>query len=223
MGCDIHCFVEKQAPDGTWFKLDGFVSDLYSETDKYFSSDEFRFTDQPTQTRNYTLFGLLADVRNGVGFAGCDIGDPVKPLAAPKGLPIDVSEEIEAEYLDWGVDAHSCSYFTVQELLAYNPKEQTKTHRGWVDAKVYKQFLETGNPYPASGDVSGMLVKKTKPETILAEQKADPGHNYYCQIQWQESMLDACPGFFQYTLPQLKERCENSDFSDVRIVFWFDS
>src|SRR5215469_11787636 len=31
--------------------------------------------------RNYDLFAILAGVRNGSGFGGCDTGDPVVPIA----------------------------------------------------------------------------------------------------------------------------------------------
>jgi hypothetical protein len=53
MGTDIHCAVEKKQPDGTWKVVDAPFDDY----------------------RNYDSFAILADVRNGHGFAGVQ---PVK-------------------------------------------------------------------------------------------------------------------------------------------------
>lgn len=39
--------------------------------------------------RNYDTFAVLANVRNGYGFAGCDTGDGYEPICEPKGFPED--------------------------------------------------------------------------------------------------------------------------------------
>lgn len=39
-----------------------------------------------TFRRDYFLFGVLANVRNGHGFAGVDTGDPVDPISEPRGV-----------------------------------------------------------------------------------------------------------------------------------------
>jgi len=44
--------------------------------------------------RNYNAFAILADVRNGYGFAGCDTGDGFVPISTPKGFPDDMCEEV---------------------------------------------------------------------------------------------------------------------------------
>lgn len=44
--------------------------------------------------RNYDVFGMLADVRNGSGFAGVDTGDGFVPIDVPRGLPDDLSAEV---------------------------------------------------------------------------------------------------------------------------------
>ena len=45
----------------------------------------------PSQDRNYRAFAVLADVRNGYGFAGFSTGDAVIPISEPRGLPDDMS------------------------------------------------------------------------------------------------------------------------------------
>jgi hypothetical protein len=59
--------------------------------------------------RNYGIFGFFADVRN-------YSHSPV--IAEPRGLPDDVSSAIRKEG-DW-TDAHSHSWLTLAELLAYD-------------------------------------------------------------------------------------------------------
>ena len=43
--------------------------------------------------RNYLLFSVLADVRNGTGFAGVITYKPVVPISEPRGLPDDLPRD----------------------------------------------------------------------------------------------------------------------------------
>jgi len=105
MGCDIHFYAEKKDGD-KWVSADKWTVDPYDEDPKYVNvtrEDSFYYD------RNYLLFGILAGVRD----------RSVKPISEPRGLPQDVSPEVEArsEYL--GVDGHSHSWLTLAELYAY--------------------------------------------------------------------------------------------------------
>ena len=51
------------------------------------------------QDRHYQLFAVLADVRNGYGFAGIQTGEVVTPTSKPRGLPSDFAIEGEAHPL----------------------------------------------------------------------------------------------------------------------------
>ena len=84
---------------GDYFKLDDPLSDSPSIKRVELYSG-----------RNYELFAILADVRN---------SDYVNYITDPKGLPHDVTEYVKREYQAWGNDAHSCSYFTLSELIDY--------------------------------------------------------------------------------------------------------
>lgn len=59
--------------------------------------------------RNYALFGWLAGVRN---------YSAVTPLSEPRGLPENASLDVRESLNKWSCDAHSTSWFTVDELLA---------------------------------------------------------------------------------------------------------
>lgn len=72
-----------------------------------FDSQQKRWVGVPSnysQNRHYQLFAVLADVRNGTGFAGVKTGDAVEPISEPRGYPLDFVRAI-AEYDDSG-DKH---------------------------------------------------------------------------------------------------------------------
>jgi hypothetical protein len=132
--------------------------------------------------RNYDLFAILANVRNGSGFAGCDTGDgfvSMVDLGAgagdlgddgrhQRGVPDDMSAElrriydgvtanetdpdVDDDYDDWLGD-HSFSWVTMREAIDYDYSRSTK-HRGVVDANEYRQWVAAGRIGPPS-DYSG--------------------------------------------------------------------
>jgi len=51
------------------------------------------FMDSPSENRNYDWFSVLANVRNGYGFAGIKTGEGFKVIAQPKGFPSNASRE----------------------------------------------------------------------------------------------------------------------------------
>lgn len=67
MGCDIHS-VAQVFKDGRWTTV---LRDVIGDP------------------RNYDTFAMLANVRNGTGFAGCLTGDAIEPIDNPRGLPDD--------------------------------------------------------------------------------------------------------------------------------------
>lgn len=224
MGCDIHCFVEKRGPKtGKWKKIGGFVSDYYRADNDYFSTDEFKKTSRILMCRNYDEFAVLADVRNGYGFAGCDTGDAIKPIAMPKGLPEDVSSAIKKESDRWGCDGHSHSWLTAKEIKDYDAEGTQKVHRAWVEASVYKQFKETGNPYPCCGGVSGSKVMYASNEDCEKIQAENPDKTVYTKIEWATNAKDCAKWLFTECLRQLMEKSSTGTGDDIRLVFWFDN
>lgn len=112
MGCDAHPFVEikgvrsdkwryKESKRGWWRKreLHGWS---YEELEKHRPSYINFFG-----TRNYWLFGLIADVRNGMGFT---------PLFPSRGIPDDADTKTK-KMIEDDSDLHSVTYFTLQELM----------------------------------------------------------------------------------------------------------
>lgn len=108
MGTDIHYWVERRPVDSEVWEAVGKEGDYYDST------------------RNIPLFAVLADVRisREWDYSGSE------PITAPRGLPDDMSPEV-AEYLgsEWGGNLHSHSWYTLEELRAYEWPENLQFFR----------------------------------------------------------------------------------------------
>lgn len=109
MGSDIHMAAEVRK-NGKWelvkdnvFKNSWYNPDSNSE---YFRNME-PLTNVPYDDRCYNLFAILANVRNGRGFAGCKTGERFNPVSEPKGYPEDMCAELQADiYGDYDEDSY---------------------------------------------------------------------------------------------------------------------
>lgn len=245
MGCDIHLFVEKQNQAGAWEAADKWTANPYFKGDP---ESESPLTVEHRQRfytgRNYNLFAILANVRNGRGFAGVDTGDGFNPIAPPRGLPSDVTEAVKRESDSWGCDGHSHSYFTLAELLAYDWTQVTK-HRGFLNGPEYiewQRMLDWESAPKSYCGVSGGSVRhvsasemKRITDGIKAEAKAAMPNDWYpsycdtvakrlgdtyCQVEWTQAYYESCSSFWSETIPRL---LRVGPHEGVRIVFWFDN
>lgn len=254
MGCDIHLFVErieeKAGEPGTWVAADVFepVPDDWIEDP---NDPNERRIHVPYQAlfyheRNYNMFAILANVRNGRGFAGVDTGDGFVPISEPRGLPFNVSPEVKADSEHWGVDGHSHSFFTVAELMAYDWTQVT-TSRGTVDALTFWSWCNWGRdqgdpPRGYSGGVWGEKIEHVEPDVLEARIKALIEANTtkderpdmdrveeliranfeqtFTRVEWPTPYYKAGTYFLGTVLPRLW-RLGPPD--KVRIVFWFDN
>ena len=220
MGCDIHLYVERQDETGRWIAVDEWTRD--AEDDNRLSLKDWQ--DGFYTGRNYGLFAILADVRNGQGFAGIKTGDGFNPIEPPRGLPVDCSPEVREYSEQWGVDGHSHSWFTVKELMAYD-WTQVSQLCGVVDAKTFEHWdrCKGFEPRPReySGDVFGGSVRKVTNDQmrLLIKQGANTD-NTYTRVEWAEPYHQVAGRFLSDTLPRLW-RVGPAD--KVRIVFWFDN
>jgi len=254
MGCDIHLYAEVKDAEGNWKNYDyrdecverddngkpiyevytgeEFVktSDL-EEVAKYNSEDVSKkinydklFKHPLEVGRNYDLFAILANVRNGYGFAGCDTGDGFIPIDEPRGLPGDVTDDVKKESDGWGINGHSHSWFTLRELLEYNWDKQVTEHRGVVSAEEYIAWKEKGGcPESWCGDISGRDVKHlTNSEMDRAIAEGNTEH-CYTSVSWKETYGESVSHFTENTIPALRKLVQPEDPDAVRIVFWFDS
>lgn len=137
------------------------------------------------QDRNYHVFSLLADVRNGGG---------IQPIDEPRGLPDDMSAELVDRLRQWGQDAkgqylardpnedeeeredlyekleaekegawdlgeHSHSWLTLAEVLEFPYEEASVRMSGFVDPWNFELFRRNGKPQQWTGGVSGTSIE----------------------------------------------------------------
>ncbi len=125
MGCDIHFYTERFTSSNDYEgprdiskdrnnKIEEIV-DGKPSTERWVSADKWVKEDgswtvdwnkQYYGGRNYVLFSILADVRGGE-----------VPIDSPRGIPGDASIGYKYMCEKWDGDAHSHSYFTLDELL----------------------------------------------------------------------------------------------------------
>lgn len=213
MGCDIHCYCEVRK-NGKWEELkEKIFKSCYSEE---LSSD-------PYHGRNYDLFAILANVRNGRGFAGSDTGNGFMPISPLKGLPADVSGEIKKSSDSWDCDGHSHSWVTLKELIDYNWSQKT-FKRGVVNENEYKTFKLNGEPDGWCSSCSGpniVMINNDEMESFIKNPETkETGKEYYTRIIWGTTYYDAAGSFYKNTIPALKSL---GNPEDVRLVFWFDN
>lgn len=257
MGTDIHSRLEIFRPEG-WYSDDeaagwkcvteALFDYPYFNADRPVSINNFKATATPLRARNYRLFAMLADVRNGRGFAGVDTGDEVEPIAAPKGVPADASAEWLSDVERWDVDMHSHSYLTLAELDAYN-WDGVVFERGFVPEAEYLRLRGTEeSPQEYSGGIyGGNIVTFTAAEyealkpTELLEVKgrgtAEHPTEIYVQHQWAETrrqnmgeltevmeiMRNSAPREYISGANGGRGSFSEPDFNGIRIVFGFDN
>ena len=113
MGCDIHLFCEKLVKNirdkEFWWCCDDFTMnelyEVFEESPQYYHHSIYN-------DRDYELFGILAGVRD----------QSVRMIHPPKGLPDDVSDYVKSEADDFGIDGHTHSWLTAEELFKYDKK-----------------------------------------------------------------------------------------------------
>jgi len=228
MGCDIHLYTEvKKTVNNTkrWFNSDNYTKNRYFDgVDKWEKEYE---VNEIYGDRCYDLFSVLADVRNGYGFAGCETGEGFKPISKPKGIPEDTCKEIKAENEEWGGDGHSHSYLTLKELKEYD-LDQCTFKVGVVGLDEFLEYEKTGiNPTSFCGWTAGNDIIVIQPDEVKSLKKID-GKKYSVQMRWPVTYRERVEHGYNQILEGL-ERIKShrrhgvESEEDIRIVFWFDN
>lgn len=202
MGCDIHS-VAQVHKDGQWRT----VAHRLGEDD-----------------RNYDTFAVYANVRNGMGFAGCDTGEGWRIIAEPRGLPNDFDVWEESHHGTWMGD-HSHSWLTLAEIQkawdGYSTEEY-EVH-GIVERKHYEATLAKGQkPKEWCGGKSGRDVLIVDE----AQVKGGTAPKGYTDVScaWKVP-ASARLWMMEKQLKELQYIAEEHevDPDKVRLVFGFDS
>ena len=172
------------------------------------------------------MFSILADVRNGYGFAGIKTGDGFIPMSDPRGVPEDASEEYKEWVDEWGVDGHHHSFHTVSQLIEYPHWDEGTTKCGVVSESEYRTFKENGFPNSYCGDCSGRDIVKVTNEVmdgiINGSFMKVEGKEYFTSVERKDAYKNRASYFYTESIPRLRELAKE-DLSSVRIVFFFDN
>lgn len=218
MGTDIH---------------GGFIKVVF-ENDKVVSKQAIKSNWE--MDRNYTLFAILADVRNGYGFAGCYRHEPLKSIAEDRGIPsfIEVKEESYTEdlynkwYGRWDEEKefgeylgdHSFTYMTIKEILDWEGWNNHLSQGGVVEVNHYHSTIAKGKePEYWSGGISGKNVIVVEQSELWKYEvlAATPTH---VKCYWKsEQTLGEMYDWFLEEINRIKE--EHGE--DVYLVVGFDS
>ena len=250
MGCDIHLFVEVRK-DGKWEAIkdiDKIALWQAQENLEYFKRygedempgyTEMEFIERIEQEskpkymflyngRNYNLFSMLADVRNGYTSNGKTY--MIKPIDEPRGVPSDASDAYK-EYVDeWGADGHSYSYFTLTEL---DTPYWLGTERfgGYVMPESFKAYMEQrsfgyliSSVPPVVDEDRDTVISNEEMEAYVTSDKFDPFcRNLLTFVEWDMPRFKLESYFYNEVLGYLRKLGEKHGKDNVRIVFFFDN
>ena len=250
MGCDIHMVVEVRK-DGKWQKqvdpfatcpdCNGKKTITYAQDGKTEPCYWCKGVGKQSRygSRNYNVFSVLGNVRNGSGefeipFIGDERGLPADASCAPCTESCTYDEDSGdclAKHDDLG--EHSLSWVSLAELLAYDWDRRMPVE-GRVDQKQFQIFREKAKPEEYSGGVMGRLVEhignsemarridSPRPPELedLFNRIAGGVKQYYTLVRWTETLKEMCGDFCDLFIPALQTLGAPED---VRLVFGFDS
>lgn len=249
MGTDIHLTVEAKIHNEDWRPLKRTLTvpnDLFSESATTY---DLGWGDG----RNYNVFGMLANVRNGTGFAGVDMGDGFEPISMPRGFPENSRNYDERESSEYG---HDHSWLSLRELLDLEGKgywEKTTVHRGVLMRDELEQAKNDG----IVKSIDGQRVTLTRAPRSWAGDISGPDPKDIFRISWESTYRESA-GWLPRTIQAMREvadtwhiskmlvapadikdnrefpvvleygekprRPHHVDVADrIRMVFWFDS
>lgn len=224
MGTDIHAVVERRI-NGVWEPVE--VPEKLRVT--YYEPETTTARYRAIDDCHYDLFAVLADVRNGYGFAGVATGQAVTPIAAPRGLPDDLSvlaqgwvDNDDEDGMDFG--DHSFSWVSLAELLVY-PWHEGRKKTGVIPLEEFARRERDGvteRPEGYSGSIFGPDIHTLSTEdarAFIASNASKPGR-FYVQIEWGQPILAADDVLLTEWIPWMQTLGAPDD---VRLVFGFDS
>lgn len=154
--------------------------------------------------RNYALFAALAGVRNGYGFAGCEIFKPLVPIAEGRELHPDIpgslienvfDEEGEKNFGKLDVGDHSRTWMTLEELVEWPGWNESLEQSGVLSKEEYYAWKDSGNSAPDSwcGDCWGQGIVKTTEDELLSDNAEEGWTHIRCKFS--QPMREVCKTF----------------------------
>jgi hypothetical protein len=248
MGCDIHfkCEIKK---GGKWeINTDKVFPNPYYEKNSEYEWRKDEFQDSPDGSRDYDWFSILADVRNGYGFAGVSTGSGFDVIAEPRGVPEDATDEWKEKVESWGCDMHSQSYLALEDFDNFDWNQFTFKY-GVIGLGQYEKLRgTTDSPNSWCGSSSGsniitvstdiadailadpeirLKVKKGKgflrDSIVTIDKNGKPASQFTINVEyeWPVHYSEWFEHKIKNTVEPMRELKQK--YEDVRIVFGFDN
>lgn len=183
--------------------------------------------------RDYHLFAILANVRNGHGFAGHPTGDSVMPITSGRGIPDDLkvngcftahalfnswygsewATKDTPEFGEWLGD-HSHTHMTIDEILEWPHWDENQVHIGCITIAQWRDLKRGKTPYTWSGMVFASGAR------LARNEKDINGGTTHVQTEWTGKKHSESAKYFLDEINRLK--AENEGY-EVRLVIGFDS
>lgn len=177
--------------------------DIHLYLEKKVDNKEWAYIEEGDVGRDYDLFGFLAGVR----------GYKEEQHFERKGLPDDMSAEVQKECNDYGSDGHSHSWLTLKELhtVDWNSDTFMIKKSGIMNNDQWEKFQDT--------------VKAGKPDFSLTypywgaggDEKTSSYH------EWEVPIREEFKTFYDKVVQRLPACCIYCRPDELRIVFWFDN
>lgn len=199
MGCDIHTHVEIKK---TVNEREGWHCADFFSLNSYFGiwEDEKQYDVVGLcGDRNYSLFAVLADVRN--------YGE-TEFICEPKGIPEDACKQTREDYGEWSGDAHSASHFTLRELMDWQNTAPPLKHSGMI-TRESSDALD-------KGVLPSCWCQWTNQPDCVKREWEEPNDVLVPLIEALKQRGKDL--YFWYTDEQIEENAEK-----MRFVFWFDN
>ena len=168
--------------------------------------------------RNYTVFAILGNVRNGSGFAGVYTHDPIPFISDCRGVPDDVTKET----LDALSNEHSATWCSLTEVMDYD--WHAPVHRGGVISLEQYAFCKASGKRPGgwSGSISGPKIITVNP--LMADRFLLAGvdvedQQVYVQYEWDDTLDE----YTEHFLSRMKMLAMETGEHECRLVYDFDS
>lgn len=226
MGTDIHYVFQAKAKD---------IARVTQSQTPVTDPEEWIDIDTKYEgNRHYLLFAVLADVRNGFGFAGSYRHEPLRPiLEERRGLPDDFGNDYDF-YRDQWMGDHSYNWLLGSEMLNWTRLDRSLVFGGVLSREEFNQWDGVSEPQRYSGGVWGSdittIVDKASAARCLVsvdEEQRDAGTGLvvapvtdwtHIQVYWRASLQEQLEYFFDGIIKPLVE-----EYGDIRMVFGFDS
>lgn len=171
-----------------------------------FDKGKWHYAHELESSRNYNMFGFVFGVRNYTEF---------KPLAHDRGLPDNASAILRGQSGDYGVDGHSHSWITWEELEKADWGEHIQDAWIYHYKNVKGEWVEQGGFMASSALPNEIHERCRKGEEVMYE-----GQLYKCP---KITPKDQISGDWKQDFDLMKDLAKKYGSNHVRMVVWFDN